>query len=510
MNNSNQRKIGTILTYLNLAISFIIPLFYTPVMLEILGQENYGVSALSSSVTGYLSLLNLGLGTALVRSVTKARAQGNEDSVRNTIGLFITIYSILAVLVLICGAVLTMFADTFFGNGLTPDQIIQLRWLMIIMSISTALSFPLGVFGSIVGTYERFLTTKLCVLAETILSPVLFLIVLYLGFGTIGLALVYIPILIATAVWMGIYAYKKLNIYPVFKNMPFHILKELAVFCAFVMLSSIVDMLYWATDKVLIGAMIGAAAVAIYNVGGTFTSILQRMALAISSIFSPRINTLVAQNAPSDVFSELMIRIGRLQYLIVAFVLSGYIVFGRHFIHFWTGDVYAEAYYIALLTMIPLCIPLIQNVAFTVILAMNKHKFRSIVYAIIAVVNVISTYLLLPYYGIIGAAVCTAVSFLLGQGIVMNIYYHRVIKLDIPAFWGNIARISIVPAVMIPLGLYLVHNVLPMTSLVWFLVWVAVYSIVYIIAIWLTSMNQYEKSLVSSMIKKLIPHKKAA
>ncbi|MDQ9443851.1 polysaccharide biosynthesis C-terminal domain-containing protein, partial [Serratia marcescens] len=69
-----------------------------------------------------------------------------------------------------------------------------------------------------------------------------------------------------------------------------------------------------------------------------------------------------------------------------------------------------EAYYIALYTMIPLAIPLIQNVAYNTILAQKKHKFRSIIYAIIAVVNVISTYMAIPKYGIIGAAVCTAIA----------------------------------------------------------------------------------------------------
>lgn len=508
MRNINQIKVGSLLTYVNLAISCIIPLFYTPIMLDILGQENYGVYALSTSITGYLGLLNLGLGTAMVRYVTKARVHGDEHEVRRMIGLFITVYSVLAVLVLICGAVLTLCADIFFSNGLTADQVTQLRWLMIVMTINTAISFPLGVFGSIVSTYEHYICTKLTVIAETILAPVLSLVVLYLGFGTIGLAALNIPVLIAAALWMGFYAYKKLNLYPVFTKMPFHILKELSVFCAFVVISSIVDMLYWATDKVLIGAVLGAAAVAVYNIGGTFTSILQRMALAISSVFAPRINSLVAKNEPAEVYSELMIRIGRLQYLIVAFILSGYIVFGQHFIHFWAGEEYMDAYYVALLTMIPLCIPLIQNVAFTVITAMNKHRFRAVVYGIIAVLNVISTYIILPYYGIIGAAVCTAVSFVIGQGVIMNVYYHRAIKLDIPGFWYNIVQLSIVPIVMVSLGLYLVHNILPMSSLVWFLVWVAAYSFVYIVAAWLTSMNRYEKELVLSLVKKLIPRKK--
>ena len=55
-------------------------------------------------------------------------------------------------------------------------------------------------------------------------------------------------------------------------------------------------------------------------------------------------------------------------------------------------------------------------------------------------VNVISTYMAIPRYGIIGAAVCTAIAYVIGNGIIMNIYYYKVTKLDIPKFWLNIAK----------------------------------------------------------------------
>jgi O-antigen/teichoic acid export membrane protein len=257
-------------------------------------------------------------------------------------------------------------------------------------------------------------------LIETIAAPIINLALLYAGFGVIGLASGTIVVGLLSGLIYLYYCFKKLGIYPVFNNLPLFILKELAGFCAFVFLSSIVDMLYWATDKVLIGAMLGSAAVAVYNIGGTFTAMLQNMALAISSVFSPRVNIMVANNESNDALSELLIRIGRLQYLLISLILSGYIVFGQDFIRLWAGPEYSDAYYVALLTMIPLSVPLIQNIAFAILMARNKHQFRSIMYAIVAVINLVSTWLVLPYFGIIGAAVCTAAAFVLGNGIIMN------------------------------------------------------------------------------------------
>jgi O-antigen/teichoic acid export membrane protein len=330
---------------------------------------------------------------------------------------------------------LIQLSGSVFGKGLSAAEIEKLRILLIIMSIHTAISFPLGVYTSAAVAYEQYLYNKLICIAETILAPVINLAILYAGYGAVGITAVGLPICILNALLYGVYCAKRLHVYPVFNNMPVYILKELVGFCSFIFLASIVDILYWATDKILIGAVLGTAAVAIYNIGGTFTSMLQNMAHAISNVFSTRVNMMVAKNSAKSEISELLIRVGRLQYLIVSLMLSGYITFGQVFICLWVGDSYTDAYWVALMTMVPLAVPLIQNIAFTTIVADNKHQFRSIVYAIIAVLNVVSTYLVLPRYGILGAAACTSIAFVLGQGIIMNIYYYHVTKLDIPAFF---------------------------------------------------------------------------
>ena len=289
---------------------------------------------------------------------------------------------------------------------------------------------------------------------------------------------------------------------PRFKNMPFYMLKEVLGFSVYIFIASIIDMLYWATDKVLIGAVLGTVAVAVYNIGGTFTSMLQNMSSAISGVFGTRVNMMVFENQSIEKLSELLIRIGRLQYYVVSLILSGYIVFGQIFIDIWAGKDYSQAYIIGLLTMIPLAIPLIQNIAFTVITAQNKLKFRTIVYAVIAVLNVIGTILAMPKFGIIGAAACTAIAFVVGNGILMNWYYWKVIKLDIIGFWKNIIRISIAPVIMVVVGTVALR-VITVKNLGMVLILGVMYVVLFGIASWILEMNDYEKSLVTGMFHKI-------
>ena len=505
MKKVNELKAGVFLSYVNLAITCIVPLLYTPVMLRLLGQAEYGLYSLANSVISYLSMLNFGMGSAVIRYVAKARVEEDKEQVEKTVGLFAVIYIVLAFLVIIAGLILTIFADTCFAQGLTEDEIGRLRILLIIMSLSTAISFPVSVYSSVAVAYEKYIFRRLFDMAATIVSPILNLVVLFMGKGSTGMALVGLLIqIVYVPVFIG-YCIKRLNLHLRFRNLPFNMLKEVWSFSAFVFLSTVVDMLYWSTDKVLIGALMGSVAVAVYNVGGVFTSMLQQMTSAISGVFTPRITMMVVRNETPQVLSDLLIRIGRLQYLIVAFILSGYIVFGRIFIHFWSGDAYQDAYIVALLTMIPLAIPLIQNVAFNIILAQKKHQFRAITYAMIAVINVVTTYFAIPRFGIIGAAACTAIAFFLGNGLIMNIYYYRVTKLDISRFWKNIISMSGVPVIFLIVGYIIVNKVLPVKGILEFLIEIVIYSIFYGIFTWIFTMNTYERILFSDLIKRLLP-----
>lgn len=499
----SQQKAGVLLSYLNLTLGCIIPMLYTPIMLDILGQAEYGLFSLSQSVTSYLTLLNLGLSAAIGRYLAKYRAEGNLDGTRSLIGLFITLYSCASVLVCFVGGGLAVFSDSLFARGLTGEEIGRLKILVIIMTLSVAVSLPISTFSTVITIYERFVFFQIISILGTVGIPALNLVALYLGQGSIGMALLALLFQISFGFIYIFYCGKRLNITPSFRKMPFHLLKELAGFCFFVVLATIVDMLYWSTDKVLIGAVLGSVAVAVYNIGGVFTAILQNMAHAISQVFSPRIMMIATKKErSSEEISELMIRIGRLQFYVVSFIISGYIVFGQRFIRIWAGDDYGAAYYVALLTLIPLGIPLIQSVAYSTIMAQNKHRFRAIVYAVIAVANVIATYLVLPYWGIVGAAACTAVAFILGNGILMNIYYYRAIKLNIPGFWKNIISISGVPAVMTVAG-WFVLNLLLKTDAIWaFVIAVALYSVVFWVLCWFISMSKYEKQLFVGFLKR--------
>ena len=87
----NQLKAGAVLSYINLIIGNIIPFIYTPIMLRLLGQAEYGLYGIANSFMGYIGLLNFGIGGSIVRYLSKYRAAGDRDGEARVAGLFIKI-----------------------------------------------------------------------------------------------------------------------------------------------------------------------------------------------------------------------------------------------------------------------------------------------------------------------------------------------------------------------------------------------------------------------------------
>lgn len=495
----SQIRLGTVLSYINLALGNLIPLVYTPVMLRMLGQSEYGLYTLAHSVVGYLSLLSFGIGGTIVRYLAKARAKNDKEEEAKIAGLFLKIYSVLAIIVVIAGVAIAKRVDFFFGKTITTAALGKMQYLVLLMAVNTAITFPTSVFSSVIIANERFIFNKLMAMMSSILVPCLNLGMLYLGFGSVGMTVTTTIATLLTFIGNASFCYKRIGIRVNFKKTESGLVKEIAGFSAFVFFGEVVNMLYWATDKVLIGAMIGTHAVAVYNIGATFNGIMQTLGTSVSSLFTPRI-VISADNGDETYLNETLIKIGRIQYYIIALILTGFIVFGAQFIELWVGNEYSQAYYVALLVMIPLTIPLIQSIALQIAVAKNMHRFRAVVYLFVAILNVVGTVLLIPPMGIKGAAWATCIAYVIGPVFIMNWYYHKKLHINMITFWKNIFSISIVPIVLMMAGIFIFK---PLGSVSWisFFVGVIIYTLLYCGLSWIFSFNEFEKNIFLIPVK---------
>ncbi len=500
----NQLKAAVILSYISEAISILMGVLYTPVMLRILGKSEYGLYQLAHSVIAYLGILNFGFNASYIRFYSRYKAKNDEEGIAKLNGMFMTVFSVIGIVSIVAGSVLILNFENIFENSLTLYELNKARMLMIFMVFNLAVSFPGSVFSSYINANERFVFQKVVGILRNVLNPFLTIPLLFMGYKSVSLVVVQTFLSVAVLISNWIFAGSKIKIRFDFKGFDSSIFKELSAFSFWIFLNQIIDQLNLNVDKFILGMFGGTGAVAVYGVGSTIHSLYTGFSTSIAAVFIPRINRIVAQNDNTNKrLTDLFTRVGRIQFMILMLVLSGFAVFGQFFINIWAGEGYSQSYIVALLLMTPAIVLLIQNLGLEIQRAKNLHHFRSIIYFIIAVVNVIISIPLARHFGAAGAAMGTGISFIIGPGILMNIIYHKMIGLDMIYFWNQILRF--IPALIAPTicGTLIIKYVV--FNCVWsFIAYVAVYSAVYGLSMWILGMNKYEKSLILGLFRKII------
>ena len=497
----NQLKSGVLISYATMLVSNIVPMIYTPIMLRSLGQAEYGVYGISQSISNYLYLLNMGLGGTIIRYLAKYRASGDHEKEEQVAGMFFQVYCVLSALIVIAGAVISANIH-LYGNALTAAELVTLRKLVILNTINTALFMPFNVMGSILVAHEEYIVNKGVALVTTILTPILNLTFLYAGMGSLGFPIVtIITNIIGYAVYTP-YAFRRIGVRPRFGKPDWPLLREIFQFTMLVFLTRLVDAIYWSTDRLIIGWALGSVAAAVYNIGAVFNGHVTSFSDAISSVLVPKLTSMEVQHSSASEFTNIFIRIGRLQFIIVSFVVSAFVAFGRQFIALWAGPGYEDAYWVAIFTMLPATIGLIQNIGVNILYAKNKHKFRAVSYFFMALLNVSLTLYWVPRYGIVGASIATCIACVLQDGLIMNWYYHNRIGIDIPLFWKNILKMAPLMLVM-GTAAWLILDRVWINGWIQFLVYALIYTAVYISSAYFVMMNDYERRTLMGPVMKI-------
>lgn len=500
----NQLKIGVVLSYVSMIVQNIIAIVYTPVMLRLLGQSEYGLYQLVYSVVSYLGLLSFGFGSAYVRFYSRYKVKDDQEGIAKLNGMFMIVFNIIAIIALLAGGVLVGNVNNLFSKSLTANEINTATILMILMVINLAISFPSSVFDSFVTAHECYFFQRVISLLQTVLNPFLTLPLLLMGYKSISLVVVTTILTVSKFIINYWYCIKKLRMRFIFHNMNFSLLKEIGVFSFYIFINMIVDQINWSVDKFILGVFSGTTAVAIYAVGGQINTMYMSLSTSISSVFIPRVNKIVARDENNnEELTELFTRVGRIQFIILAMVIGGFIVVGKYFINAWAGTDYNKAYYVALLLIIPVTVPLTQNLGIEIQRAKNMHIFRSIIYFLIAIGNVFISIPLVQLFGEMGAALGTAISLIIGNIIVMNWYYQVKIKLDMLYFWKQILMLMPCVVTSTLLALFL-SNILIVNSIVNFIIVGVFYVLVYLVCLITFGMNSYEKNLIKGPINKIL------
>lgn len=501
MQTNKEIKIGAILSYIIIVVNMLIGVLYTPILTEQLGQAEYGLYSLVTSVISYLTILDFGFGNAIIIYTTRYRNKNEKEKEQKLHGMFFIIYIIIGIIAGIISLILWLNVDKLFGNTMSIEELNKAKVLMGILTLNLIVTFPLSVFTSIITSYEKFVFSKTLNLIRIILNPIIMLILLHFGIKSIGLVILTTVLNIGTLILNYIYCKTKLKIKLKFGKIDFKLLREIMAYSVWIFLNSILDKINWSLDQFILGIYSGSVAVAIYSVASQLNQMFMNFSTAISGVLLPRVTKMESENASDKEFTDIFIRTGRLQYIVMALIITGFVLFGKEFIEImWVGPEYSQSYIIACILMIPMTIPLIQNVGLNILQAKNKYKFRVIILILFAFVNVAVSIVLSKLYGGIGAAIGTSISLIGGSIISMNIFYHKKVGINMIEFWKNILRMSL-PMIGCIIVAIIIKIYVPIQSVPMLLLQIIIYAILYCLVVWKWSMNDYEKELIKKPLQ---------
>jgi len=486
----SQLKKGAFLSYITIILTNGIGLLLTPFMISKLGDSEYGLYTLIGSLIGYISVLDFGLNNTIIRFVAKYRAKNDRKSEENFLATSMLIYAVIAGIILIAGVALYLNIESVFKK-LTTEELEKAKIMFAILILNLAITLPGGAFGAVCSAYEHFIFPRAVNIIKYLTRSLMIIGLLLYGGKSISIVVLdtVVNIIVIAIDFYYITKVLKVRFHLYHFNKP--LIKEIFSYSVWIFIFAIVGQFQWRAGQIILGVISGTTAVAVYGVGILLGTYYGAFSTAISGVFLPRATQMAVLDASRDELTSMMIKIGRFSLITLLMILGGFLLYGRQFVHLWVGDTYKDSWIIALIIMVSYTLPLVQSFANSLLEAKSKFSFKAITYISLIVLGTAVGAYLVRFYGIIGLISGSVAGWLLSQ-LIMNVYYYRVMKLDILRFFKELSS-RLLPTFIVILALGYAVDFIPGDN--WFNLLVKIFAFVCIFALLMYKFGMNESEL---------------
>lgn len=507
-------------SYAIVAANIVISLLFTPFMIKSFGESEYGLYQLLGAVVSYLTVMDLGLAETITKYVAKYRADDDKQGIEKLISTCMVIYAGIGLLIFALG----MGFYPFIGDVLTaiPDGYMgEARAMWIVLVLNLALMMPMNTFPAIANGFEKFTFPRTVNLVKLVLRVGVWVLILVTDFSfpPYGKAFFFIltdtimnVIAAALKAW---YVFGRLKVRMRRTKIEKEFVKEFFGFSIFVFIAAIADEIFWKIDYFILGSNVPEEHFGQVNVcsyAGNIVGYFRNFAGALSGAFLPRITRMVRDGARGKELTGIMTTVGRVQFIVLGLMLTGFAVVGKDFMLRWTGDpLSSDAYIVGLVVLVPLTLALTQSAAgVSVLQATNKFSVRAIIMLVAAVGNVVVSIVFVKWFdtfnmAAVGAGIGTLLTTLGGHLIALNIYYKKSCDINVKAYFLGMFK-GLLPAMLITLIFGLGINLIPIWDGSWLSIVIrgGIVTIIYILTMLIFGLNDYERDLFIKPVKKVL------
>jgi O-antigen/teichoic acid export membrane protein len=481
--------------YFGIIGQIVIAFFLSPFLVHTLGDTQYGIWTVIAALGGYMSLLDLGISSALTRYVAKYYQEKDYESINTILSSSLFLFVVIsAAIVLVSPAIAELMVNTLNFEEEFKDTI---HLLVIIVAFDVALLVISGVYRGALAGFQRFDIINIVRLGALLFQA--FILFQFLTYER-GLIMMGGVIVLVNLLVVGFYYYLLQRYYPFLSYKVSYIekkqIRSVFDFSKFVFVAMLANQLLSYSSSFIIGLFMNAAAIAYYSIPWTLAEYIKQLCFAMSRTYIPAFSELDSAGESESVY-RLYLSGTRLIMVLSNLLCVGMLVYGEPFILLWIGERYA-------LEAAPLLFPLLiviyffasQLIGLSLLQGTSRHQRYSIWNVWVSLLSIGLSVFLVTRYGLLGVAVGAAIPQVIYFGFIIPVYVCRLLGWSVIRYYAATHLSLLLPSFVLYGTLSALKYAHYPDSYILLLSQAIIATVVYMAIVYLFMLNQKEKDMI--------------
>ena len=486
--------------YLGVMGSIVIAFFLSPFLVRTLGDTGYGVWSIIASLTAYMSLLDLGVTSAVAKYVSEHRSKSENKSTNEILASAIALLLFVAIVLV----AISPFIAAFIGRTYSFDESYAsiISTLIVVSAIDMAMVVISGALIGAISGLQRYDVLNIIRILIALLKAILFYVLLTNGYGLVGMASAALATNVLGAIIMYVFIRRKHKEMSFgFQHANLATSKKIIAFSKFTFITMVAGQIIYYSDAFVIGFFMSAAAITYYSIPWSLSEYTSVLLNSVSNTFMPVFSEQHSSGS-MDALYDTYISATRLMLVLTNLICVGILTVGGDFIGLWMGEKYqARCTPILMILFAILIFKGPQTVSLALLQGMAKHSRYSLYNLILSFVNLALNIMLVQRYGLLGIAAGTAITQIFFSAVLSPTMTNRLFGKSIIQYYLK-TYIQSIPAALVLYGvLYALSSRWSPDGYLILFGEALIASIAYLAATWFLFLNKNEKTFITDKIR---------
>jgi O-antigen/teichoic acid export membrane protein len=482
---------GTLLFVISIVVAFVM----SPIYIKTLGNRDYGLWELVMSVIGYMGLLDLGIGPALVRFVSVASGREDRDEMRQIISTAFVFFIAIGVVSVLACILLGYFPSIVAGKE--SKDIANVGTVFLLFGLNAGLTLPLQVFiATLMGVQRHYfinLTRAVLMVLNALMSW--YLLRKFPGNGLVILALLQpVVTFFQCALFVGAVQFDRQIPKMALSAVTWLKFKELFNFGVKNAIMQIAARLQNQSVPFIIGNVIGLGSIVYFVMPNRLIDYAKGLSMAIGFPLTPYFGLSYGKGNHEEMVRSWLNTTLALQ--IVTMVMPIAIFFyGESFLSLWIGKEYALAgRWVIYFLLLGLVADALATNAFRMLTAHGKHGPSALVWLLLSIASIPLGFLGATLWGVPGVTLGTTSAIVVGNLVTLKMTC-TVMRVPLKDFYSETLQRLLIPLGIIGATYWLLTWQFPVRGYGNLVAQVLVGGVLYLVALWSFTLDSATKQL---------------